>query len=253
MKHLLLCVLLLMCYTVCVGSNADETSQLSPLKIDASTPSPASRLVVAGPFESERIALLTKIQDSKKKGVGIQDYMTAFQNLEGMVEKGESTASIQARMHSIDQALTDQLSHLNQPIKTDFEPGTGIIGVKFAKNKGQFPVIETIFPGSAAEKAQLAKRDLILQVDGISTKDLFKEQIFEMLIGAPGTSVRVKVLRGKVAFDRTLKRTRLQDLGKTHPDILKLYLTGGGEPPFPKSELQPIKPYLDQSSKPLSK
>jgi len=74
-----------------------------------------------------------------------------------------------------------------------------------------------------------------------------------MLIGAPGTSVRVKVLRGKVAFDRTLQRTRLQDLGKTHPDILKLYLTGGREPPFPKSELQPIKPYLDQNSKPLSR
>jgi PDZ domain len=226
MKHGLISFLLLISWTASFSSRADETPaspETSQYKSDASTSSNASTSVVAGPLATERVALLMAIRDAEKKGVGIRDYMTAFQNLEVMVNQGAQPDTIRQRLRSIEQPLQDQLSHLAEITHPGIPPETGIVGFKYKKTNQQSPEIETVFPGTAADKSHLARGDVILEVGGVSTKDLTKDEIYEKLVGSPGTSVRLKLSRGNVVFVRTLQRTRLQDLGKVHPDVLKLY------------------------------
>lgn len=165
--------------------------------------------VIAGPLETDRMALLTRIQEAKGAGIGIQPYMTAFQNLESMVENGAPLESIRTRLDSLKAALNDQLLPLKQESSASVNFDTGIIGLKFKVIHPQPAEIVTIFPGTPAARAQLKARDMITHVDGCPTKDLTKEDICRMLIGPPNTKVNITIRRGDVTFNKTLTRMNM--------------------------------------------
>jgi predicted metalloprotease with PDZ domain len=100
----------------------------------------------------------------------------------------------------------------------------GIVGMKFLLAEGRDPEITAIFPGTPAEKAGLCKGDAIMSIDDVSTKGLSKDQIFNLLVGAPDSIVRVSIRREQNLFNVALKRMHSNDFAKAQPDIWKDYL-----------------------------
>jgi len=63
-----------------------------------------------------------------------------------------------------------------------------------------------------------------MEVDGVQTNGLRKDEIYGMLVGQLNTSVKIKIRRGNATFVKTLNRIKLQDLSNAHPDIVQDYL-----------------------------
>lgn len=83
----------------------------------------------------------------------------------------------------------------DQGLKAGAQSSVGIIGVKFITAAGRLPVIQEVFPGTPAAAVGLQPRDVIVAVDGIATSGLSKDEIFDLIVGTPGTSVTLSVSR----------------------------------------------------------
>jgi hypothetical protein len=59
-------------------------------------------------LEEGRRALLERIVQSKKLGVGVAPYMAAFTQIESMVKSGASPDAVQKRIDSVSSSLMDQ-------------------------------------------------------------------------------------------------------------------------------------------------
>jgi carboxyl-terminal processing protease len=84
------------------------------------------------------------------------------------------------------------------------------IGVKLLGGK-DYAEVETAIAGSPAAAAGIMAQDLILEVDGVSTKGLPLGQVAEKIRGTEGTMVKVKLLRPKTGKELSfeLKRTKI--------------------------------------------
>ena len=111
----LLCLFLLggLSFDTAAYSAQDMEQSQAPSSPDVSRPAQETDALVVerGPFETERRLLLAKIQAAERKGVGIQTYMTSFTEVESMAAHGSSAKVIGLRIDSIENALSDQLSH----------------------------------------------------------------------------------------------------------------------------------------------
>lgn len=76
-----------------------------------------SHQVAEGPMASERQQLYNQIQAAKASGIGIKNYMMAFDYIETMAKKGESEEAIKKRMVPLVSALAGQLK-TREDIKT---------------------------------------------------------------------------------------------------------------------------------------
>lgn len=83
----------------------------------------------------------------------------------------------------------------SSPLKSQAESSIGIIGVKFIAQFGKPPVINEIFPNTPADKVGLRISDMIVAVDGVPTSGLTKDEVFDLIVGTPGTSVSLSILR----------------------------------------------------------
>jgi hypothetical protein len=75
------------------------------------------------------------------------------------------------------------------------EQSVGIIGVKFHKLPDGPAVINTVFAGTPAAKAGMHVDDQIVAVDGVPTRNLNKDQCYDLIVGSPDTPVTLSVLR----------------------------------------------------------
>jgi|GEM_PF-6033716 len=83
------------------------------------------------------------------------------------------------------------------------------IGVRLQldSSKGYtIPVILALIPDGAAEKAGLQVADIIIKVDGKSTKDMLLKDVVAMITGEAGTNVRLDVLRKGAASNFIIMR-----------------------------------------------
>lgn len=103
------------------------------------------------------------------------------------------------------------------------ESGVGIIGVKFVMSMGRPPVINRVFPLTPAYKSGLQTNDVIVAVDGIPTVGLSKEEVYDMIIGLPGTEVTLSIQRQGDYKSHTMLRMDLNDI--TDPYVRRDYLT----------------------------
>ncbi|GEM_PF-518444 len=71
----------------------------------------------------------------------------------------------------------------------------GIIGVKFFKPIDGPAVINTVFSGTPAAKAGMQVNDMIVAVDGVPTRNLSKDQCYDLIVGSPDTPITVSVMR----------------------------------------------------------
>lgn len=75
------------------------------------------------------------------------------------------------------------------------ESSVGIIGVKFVLAVGKPPIINRVFPGTPAMDVGMRPHDAIVAVDGVPTYGLTKEEVYDLIIGSPGTPVKVSLMR----------------------------------------------------------
>jgi len=120
------------------------------------------------------------------------------------------------------RALRSQLQQNNAPLTATVPSGIGIIGVKFVLAFGRPPVINRVFPGTPAYTEGLRNNDVIIAVDGVPTFGLTKEEVYQMIVGAPGTPVTVSVSRNGDFTNRTMTRMDFNDI--TDPMVRRDYL-----------------------------
>jgi hypothetical protein len=87
----------------------------------------------------------------------------------------------------------EQALNARQPFT--IEQSVGIIGVKFHKLPDGPAVINTVFAGTPAAKAGMHVDDQIVAVDGVPTRNLNKDQCYDLIVGSPNTPVTLSVLR----------------------------------------------------------
>lgn len=92
-------------------------------------------------------------------------------------------------------ALRARVKDDSNPLRAQAQTSVGIIGVKFIAQMGRPPVINEIFPNTPAEKVGLRISDMIVAVDGVPTSGLTKDEVFDLIVGTPGTAVSLSILR----------------------------------------------------------
>ncbi len=92
--------------------------------------------------------------------------------------------------------------------------GKGQVGLHVSKRYGYATVVSVV-PGSPAEKADLSDGDILEAISGQDTRDLSLAMIKLMLEGAPGSEVKVAVIRPR----------------KTDPEVITLNRVVISEPP----------------------
>jgi hypothetical protein len=110
----------------------------------------------------------------------------------------------------------------NNSMGAQVESGIGIIGVKFVMFIGRPPVINRVFPATPAAQMGLQVNDMIVAVDGVPTFGLTKEEVYDMIVGAPGSPVTLSIKRAGDYIAVTMTRMDLNDL--TDPFVRRDYM-----------------------------
>jgi hypothetical protein len=110
----------------------------------------------------------------------------------------------------------------NDRLTAQTESGIGIIGVKFVMFIGRPPVINRVFQQTPAYEMGLQVNDTIVAVDGVPTHGLTKEEVYDMIIGTPGTPVTLSIKRQGDFMAVTMTRMDLNDI--TDPFIRRDYM-----------------------------
>lgn len=197
-------VALLSCLFAMPLALADDTPVLKPdvPKLDPSAdrkPEPEGSKK-SGPLQA-------KIEHSEK----LVPKSSFFGKLRAGAKKAESTPLKSRVTTGNSNGLTSQVTS-----------GFGIIGVKFVLAFGRPPVINRVFPGTPAFKVGLRNNDIIVAVDGVPTYGLSKEEVYDLIIGSPGTPVTISVMRGGDFQVVTCTRMDINEL--TDPIVRRDYL-----------------------------
>lgn len=110
----------------------------------------------------------------------------------------------------------------DQALNAQAQSSIGIVGVKFISTVGHAPVINLVFPGTPAQKVGFQVNDVIVAVDGVPTTGLSKDEIFDLIVGTPGTSVTISINRRGEFMPITCTRMDINEL--TDPRVRRDYL-----------------------------
>ena len=61
------------------------------------------------------------------------------------------------------------------------QTGIGVIGLRFIHQSGFPSYVEQVYPNSPANRAGIKSKDLIYSIDGVRTKNLNSDNVFELL------------------------------------------------------------------------
>ncbi|MBY0545735.1 MAG: PDZ domain-containing protein [Candidatus Obscuribacterales bacterium] len=112
---------------------------------------------------------------------------------------------------------------LSRPLAVQAQSSIGIIGVKFVATNGAPPVINQVFPGTPADEKGLHINDRIVAVDGVPTAGLTKDEVFDLIVGSPGTPVTLSIMRGNDFSAIHCVRMDINEL--TDPRVRRDYMT----------------------------
>lgn len=110
----------------------------------------------------------------------------------------------------------------NETLQAEVESGIGIIGVRFVMFLGKSPTINRVFPMTPAAEKGIVNDDVIVAVDGVPTAGLSKEEVYDMIVGKPGTPVTLSIQRNGDFQVFNLVRMDLNDI--TDPFIRRDYM-----------------------------
>ncbi len=181
----------------------DKSPELKPglPKLDVHKPeksAPVRRPLKGSIQHSERIHANKQLNGNV--GEGTLDYRKGKDSLKGRLGRGQ---------------IRGGLAQTN-------DSGLGIIGVKFIMGFGRPPVINRVFPGTPAAEAGVRPRDIIIAVDGIPTFGLSKDEVYNMIVGQPGTEVTISVEHNRNFQVHKLMRMDLYQI--PDPQVRRDYL-----------------------------
>jgi len=135
-------------------------------------------------------------------------------------------------LHGLLDSLDPQSGYMSPLEYTDYEKESATVaaggaGVALTKRFGYISVISSL-PGSPAEKAGLRLGDILEKIAGFTTAQMSVDQAQVLLSGAPGTVVKISIVRR----------------GKTEPEDAEITLAKISEPKLVEDKLQDGIAYL---------
>jgi carboxyl-terminal processing protease len=95
------------------------------------------------------------------------------------------------------------------------------IGVEVTST-ADYPVVDSVFPGSPAAKAGMKAGDMIVKIDGVDVRGMNVDQTSNLIRGQAGTSVRLSIDRGGQQLEVKVLREPI-----TIPSVRTAKLEGG--------------------------
>lgn len=102
-------------------------------------------------------------------------------------------------LHGLLESLDPESSYLTPREYTEYkqkiaDPGTGETGLNLSKRSG-YVVVTSVLPDGPAEKAGLRTGNFLESIAGFTTREMSVGQAKNLLVGQPGTAVKVAVIR----------------------------------------------------------
>ena len=98
-------------------------------------------------------------------------------------------------VHTLDPFSQFLVPEMNREMKTETEGQFGGVGLRL-NLKDDWLTVLTPMPGSPAYRLGILPNDRIAEIEGKPTKDMDMDDALKLMRGAPGTKVKVKILRG---------------------------------------------------------
>ena len=169
--------------------------------------------------------VLGKSDDQKSyRSLGV--YSEVLQRVqEEYVEEPSIPKVTAGALHGLLESLDAMSSYLSPQEYTEYKKQinakpTGDVGMALSKRSGYIMIVSTL-PDSPAEKAGLHTGDFLESVGGFSSREMSVRQATNLLVGAPGTAVKVSVVRRVEARTDELTLTRAQ-VPPVHVAVTKL-------------------------------
>ena len=114
-------------------------------------------------------------------------------------------------LHGLLESLDSNSSYMSaeayKAFKTHKAEGKAGIGAVVSKRFGYAAVV-AVLPGSPAEKAGIEATDIFEAIEGLSTREMSLPEIRNLLVGAPGSTLSVQVVRARKAEPQKVVITR---------------------------------------------
>src|SRR5882724_11890872 len=114
-------------------------------------------------------------------------------------------------LHGLVESLDSNSSYMTadayKAYKAHKTESKGEIGAVVSKRFGYADVV-SVLPGSPAEKAGIEPTDIFESIEGKSTRDMSLHEIRSMLVGTPGSTLNVAVVRARKAEPQKMSITR---------------------------------------------
>lgn len=169
--------------------------------------------------------VLGKSDDQKSyRSLGV--YSEVLQRVqEEYVEEPSIPKVTAGALHGLLESLDAMSSYLSPQEYSEYKKQinskpAGDVGMALSKRSGYIMIVSTL-PDSPAEKAGLHTGDFLESVGGFSSREMSVRQAMNLLTGAPGTAVKVSVVRRVEARTDELTLTRAQ-IAPVHVAVAKL-------------------------------
>jgi carboxyl-terminal processing protease len=114
-------------------------------------------------------------------------------------------------LHGLLESLDSNSSYMSadsyKAFKAHKAEGKAGIGAVVSKRFGYAAVV-AVLPGSPAEKAGIEQTDIFESIEGQSTRDMSLPEIRNLLVGTPGSTLNVQVVRARKAEPQKVVITR---------------------------------------------
>lgn len=173
------------------------------------------------------IGLLSASNDGDFNAIKNLDlFFSAFRELKVFyVDEIDADKLVPKAINSMLEELDPYTEFMTEEQAKEFDVATtgeyGGIG-SLVRTSGDYTEISEVYQGFPADKAGLVSGDLLLAIDGVSLYKKNVSDVSEMLKGAKGTSIKLKVLKIKTndTVNLSLKRERIHISGITYADVL---------------------------------
>ncbi|MBB3190115.1 S41 family peptidase [Halomonas cerina] len=142
----------------------------------------------------------------------IQAFAEVFERIKrAYVEEIDDATLLRNAMRGMLSELDPHSTYLDQAAYQSLQESTqgefGGVGIEVGKRDGQLTVITPI-DDTPASRAGLQAQDVILRIDDTPTEGLSLQEAVDLMRGAPGTAIRLTILRQGEEAPRTLELTR---------------------------------------------
>jgi S1-C subfamily serine protease len=120
----------------------------------------------------------------------------------------QSNASANSRSFTIQETY-------QQTVRSPMEPlSPGIVGLDMLIQTGNYPLVQAVLPGTPADKHGVRAGDILIAINGASTRNQDSATIDAMISDVPGETVQLKLLRHGQLKSINLVVISLSDLSR---------------------------------------